>query len=144
MRCANLGPGSWDLGSWGDVVGHAGCCVVVKGSGKYWRELGSQTRPGWAGMSGDSVTRVCYTQLYRVHCEFGGATTPEWVRALLRDSIFPLHLGTLFLHSSALVARWKPSAPKSSDKNFQVCVCVCLHIFGPGSHVAQAVLYSQG
>lgn len=41
MGCANVWPGSWALGAWGAVGSHAGCSVIVKGSGKHWRELRS-------------------------------------------------------------------------------------------------------
>lgn len=41
MGGTNVGPRSWDLRSWGDIGSHAGCSVVVEGSGKHshWHEV---------------------------------------------------------------------------------------------------------
>lgn len=41
MGRANVWPGSWALGAWGGVGSHAGCSVIVKGSGKHshWHKV---------------------------------------------------------------------------------------------------------
>lgn len=100
MGRANVWPGSWALGAWGAVGSHAGCSVIVKRSGKHWRELrsweenteaesrssfpdpsfGGLPCPKWAGCNGDCVPWVCHTHFHCVHCKFGEYhSTPVWV-----------------------------------------------------------------